>query len=71
MNLRTRRIQSVACCLCKGYAWHDHHQPVCIGVAWHHPNCRNVIGPNRLSDLTGTVVEATRMRMSRPRALRR
>jgi hypothetical protein len=68
MNLRTRQIQAIACCLCKGYAWHDRHQPVRVGVAWHHPRCRNVIGPNRLGDLTSDVVRQLRAR--RPRALR-
>jgi hypothetical protein len=69
MNPRTRRIQAIACSLCKGYAWHDSQQPVCVGVAWHHPNCRNVIGPSKIADLTGEVVRGLAVR--RPRALRR
>jgi hypothetical protein len=69
MNDRTRRIMSIACSLCKGYAWHERHQPVQVGVAWHHPSCRNVIGPNKVGDLTGDVVR--RLAARRPRALRR
>lgn len=69
MNERMRRIQSIICSLCKGRAWHIQHQPVRVGVAWHHPSCRNVIGPSKVEELTFGALQ--RLQVRRPRALRR
>lgn len=69
MNPRTRRIQSIACSLCKGRAWHESQQPVCVGVAWHHPACPNVIGPAKVGDLTFDAI--AKLQRRQPRALRR